>query len=67
MVNADGCSIGEICPCAHPDGADRCKNHGTYIRCVAHTSEDFVSTGLIAEIEKDAIVNWYFFCRIHIV
>lgn len=57
VVNADGCSISELCPCAYPDGADRWKNHGAYVRCVAHTSEDFVSAGLITEIEKDAIVS----------
>ena len=57
VVNAEGCSISEICPCAHPDGAGRWKNHGAYVRCVAHTSEDFVSAGLITEIEKDAILS----------
>lgn len=57
VVNADGCSIVELCPCVHPIYGDKWKNHGAYVRCIAHTSEDFVSAGLITEIEKDAIVS----------
>jgi hypothetical protein len=56
-VNADGCAISELCPCAHPDGADRWKNHGAYVSCVAHASEDFVADGLMTEAEKDATVS----------
>ena len=56
-VNDLGCSIAEICPCEHPAGGSKWKNHGAYVRCVAHTSEDFVDAGLISEAEKDAIVS----------
>jgi len=52
VVEAGGCSIGEICPCEN-----NWKNHGAYVRCVAHTSEDFVEEGLISEAEKDDIVS----------
>lgn len=52
VVDAGGCSIGEFCPCE-----SNWKNHGAYVRCVAHTSEDFVDAGLISEAEKDAIVS----------
>ncbi len=53
VVNETGCSIADLCPCDNP-----WKNHGAYVRCVAHTSEDFISSGLITEAEKDDIVSW---------
>jgi len=56
-VNADGCAISEQCPCEHPAEGDKWKNHGAYVSCVAHTSEDFVADGLITEAEKDASVS----------
>jgi hypothetical protein len=57
VVNAEGCAISELCPCAHPDGGDKWKNHGAYVSCTAHASEDFVAEGLISEEEKDAIMS----------
>jgi hypothetical protein len=47
----------ELCPCAHPNGADRWKNHGAYVRSVAHAAEDFRDAGLITQAEKDFIVS----------
>jgi hypothetical protein len=52
MVNSSGCSVDELCPCEN-----EWKNHGSYVRCVAHASEDFMNDGLITEAEKDAIVS----------
>jgi hypothetical protein len=52
LVNSSGCSVDQLCPC---DNA--WKNHGGYVSCVAHTSEDFMNAGLITEAEKDAIVS----------
>lgn len=52
VVNDTGCSIADLCMCDNP-----WKNHGAYVRCVAHTSEDFISAGLITEVEKDSIVS----------
>jgi hypothetical protein len=57
VVNATGCAISELCPCAHPDGADRWKNHGAYVSCVVHAANDFVEAGLITEEEKSEIVS----------
>jgi hypothetical protein len=54
LVDADGCSVTDLCPC---DNDDNWKNHGAYVRCVAHTSEDFLAAGLISEVEKDTIVS----------
>ena len=52
LVDTDGCALAQLCPC---DGAWR--NHGKYVSCVAHTSEDFLAAGLITEVEKDTIVS----------
>ena len=52
IVDVRGCSITQLCPCLN-----FWKNHGAYVRCVAHSSEDFLFDGLITEVEKDAIVS----------
>jgi cysteine-rich repeat protein len=49
VVDGDGCSLAQLCPC---DNGWR--NHGMYVRCNAHASEDFVEDGLMTEAEKDA-------------
>jgi len=56
-VNTFGCSIAELCPCAHPEGGSKWKNHGAYVSCVAHASEDFVAAEIISEAEKEVIVS----------
>ena len=57
VVNSAGCSIADLVPCEHPDGGSKWKNHGGYVRSVAHAAEDFVDAGLITETEKDVIVS----------
>ena len=57
VVNETGCSIAELAPCEHSVGGDKWKNHGAFMKVVAHTSENFVAAGLISEAEKDAIVS----------
>jgi hypothetical protein len=49
---SNGCSIDQTCACDK-----EWKNHGVYVKCVAHISEDLVDTGLISETEKDDIVS----------
>ena len=51
LVDATGCSIADHCPCESD-----WRNHGAYVRCVAHTSGDFVKAGLMTGAEKGAIV-----------
>jgi hypothetical protein len=51
-IDAKGCSIAEYCPCDSD-----WRNHGAYVRCVARTSEAFLSGRLITEAQKDAIVS----------
>ncbi|MCK4822770.1 hypothetical protein KA005_43805 [bacterium] len=52
VVDSDGCSIAQICPSDHD-----WKNHGAYVKCVAHTAKFFVAEGLIVDEEKCAIVS----------
>ena len=52
VVDVTGCAISELCPCDN-----NWKNHGGYVKCVAHASEDFLEAGLITEEEKDAICS----------
>lgn len=49
IVNASGCSVAQLCPCDNG-----WKNHGAYVRCNAHATEDFVEAGLMTEAQKDA-------------
>lgn len=53
----NGCSIDQLCPCVGGFTGALWKNHGKYVSCVAHASEDFLLAGLITEPEKDAIVS----------
>jgi len=52
VVDVVGCSIAQLCPCAN-----NWKNHGGYVKCVAHSADDFLADGLITIEEKEAIVS----------
>lgn len=52
LVDANGCSVADYCPC---EGSRR--NHGAYVRCGAQTGGRFVSTGLMTERDKGALVS----------
>jgi hypothetical protein len=56
IVNANGCSIDQLAPCAGPASGGTWNNHGAYVSTVARVAEDFLAQGLITEDEKDAIV-----------
>jgi len=51
VVDADGCSIGQLCPC---DGAWR--SHAQYFRCVIRVTGQFLREGLITPEERRAIL-----------
>jgi hypothetical protein len=55
-VNADGCTIAQLVPCAGPSGGGVWKNHGRYVSELARIAQQFVDAGLITEDEKDEIV-----------
>ena len=52
LVNNTGCAIAQLSPC---DG--NWKNHGAYVKSVAHTANDFRDAGLISDSEHGAIVS----------
>jgi hypothetical protein len=52
VIDAQGCSIDQLCPCAAA-----WKNHGEYVSCVAHTTNDFVAAGLLTGADKGLIQN----------
>jgi len=52
VVNSIGCSVTQICPCENS-----WRNHGGYVKCVAHTAEEFVEEGLITIDEKGILVS----------
>ena len=49
VVNADGCSIAQLCPYADP--SDPWKNHGKYVSSVVKTAKSFMREGLISKRE----------------
>ena len=51
IVNADGCSIDQLAPCA-----GNWKNHGAYVSAVAKIANAFLAQGLITPAQKGAIV-----------
>jgi hypothetical protein len=56
VVDANGCSIDQLAPCAGPASGGIWKNHGEYVSTVAHVSEQFLQQGLISQAEQEAIV-----------
>ncbi len=51
-VDANGCAIIQLCVCDN-----NWKNHGAYLKCVAHAAEDFVEASLLTDVEKDGVVS----------
>ena len=45
------------CPCSADFNGVPWRNHGKYVSCVAHASEDLLLAGLVSEAEKDTIVS----------
>jgi hypothetical protein len=52
VVNAQGCSIAQLCPCDGP-----WRNHGEYVDCVMEHAWEFYRLGLINENERKAITR----------
>jgi len=52
VVNADGCSIAQLCPCDRP-----WRNHAEYVRCVIDRAWRFYRQGLITASARRVIVG----------
>jgi len=57
IVDANGCSIDQLAPCAGPITGGIWRNHGAYVSAVAKTAEQFLAAGLITAEYKDAVVS----------
>jgi hypothetical protein len=57
IVDANGCSIDQLAPCAGPHSGGTWRNHGAYVSAVANAADQFLVQGLITEVQKDAIVE----------
>ena len=57
VVDAHGCSIEQLVPCAGPLSGGHWKNHGQYVSSISQTAAKFVAQGLITERQKGAIIS----------
>ena len=56
IVDAHGCSIDQLAPCAGPRLGKTWKNHGQYVLAVARAVVDFWLDGLLTDDEANAIM-----------
>jgi hypothetical protein len=56
LVDANGCSIDQLAPCAGPASGGTWKNHGQYVSTVAQAVEEFLAQDLITTEEADEII-----------
>jgi hypothetical protein len=56
IVDANGCSLDQLAPCAGPTPTTPWKNHGQYVSALAQAVDEFLSQGLISEDQADAII-----------
>ncbi|MCZ6678310.1 MAG: thrombospondin type 3 repeat-containing protein [Candidatus Poribacteria bacterium] len=56
LVSANGCSSGQLLELECPSNGEY-RNHGQYLKCIAHEVNRQVDDGLITEQEKGAIVG----------
>jgi hypothetical protein len=57
IVNATGCSVEQLVPCAGPRAGGTWRNHGQYVSSIARTSGQFVRQGLMTEEEQEDLVS----------
>jgi hypothetical protein len=56
IVNRDGCSIAQLCPCDAPRGASAWKSHGQYVSCFRHAVNAFRKATLLTKLQaQDAM------------
>jgi len=52
IVNAQGCSLDQLVPCAGPASGGTWKNHGQYVSAFTQAAKQFVAQHLITRREK---------------
>lgn len=56
-VDADGCSLDQLCPCAGPASGGTWRNHGEYVACVADAADQLVAAGALDRRERGQRVH----------
>jgi hypothetical protein len=57
LVDANGCSLDQLVPCAGPPSGGTWKNHGQYVSSLSQAVNEFLSQGIINESQAEAIVS----------
>jgi hypothetical protein len=57
IVDAHGCSLEQLVPCAGPLAGGTWRNHGQYVSAVAQAAQRFVLEGLFSPEQKAAAVQ----------
>lgn len=57
VVDAHGCSIDQLVPCAGPASGGTWKNHGEYVSAIVEVSARFLADGLISSAERTGVVR----------
>lgn len=57
VVNDQGCSIDQICPCGAPLGRTAWRNHGEYVTCVTSASAEFLEEGRLTKAQRRDLVR----------
>jgi hypothetical protein len=57
LVDSQGCSIGQLAPCAGPASGGTWKNHGQYVAAAAQAVNEFLALGLISQSQADALLS----------
>jgi hypothetical protein len=57
IVNAQGCSIEQLCPCSGPASGGSWPAHGPYVACVKNAIRDFLLALLLTPQEARAIAS----------
>jgi hypothetical protein len=57
IVDANGCSIDQLAPCAGPASGGTWANHGQYVSTVAHVVQEFLTQGLISAEQAEEIIS----------
>jgi hypothetical protein len=57
VVNAQGCSLDQLVPCAGPSAGGTWANHGQYVSTFTQTANQFAAQGLISRREKGQLTS----------
>ena len=56
LVDAQGCSLDQLAPCAGPASGGIWKNHGQYVSAVSKALAEFLAEGLVSPSQAEAVL-----------